>query len=402
MHTVRGVGYVLRERDELPAPADAARCGAAVGDRRRARLRRSRYLVVRDTLRGADRRRAARRRAALRGAVARRGARRAGPPTASASIPAPAAGAALGLRRRSLDAAGEVVRRATPGRPTIPATRATIAAGRGRAGARRSRRPRRRRRRTCASARAAAGRRRRRSSRPLARRSTTARHAALGAACCWRWRDRRSRRLLARLVARPRPRRSPSSPTTAEHVAATRDLARRIDAHGDDEVGAPGARFNTMLEALERSRRRVGAAPARRRRLARAAHAAHQPAHEPRGAGAGDGPARARRGGGCASDLVEQIEELTALSPTSSSSRATRSRRRAVEDVRLDQLVGEARRARAPARAATSRFETDARADASSRACRPGSTARSPTCSTTRPSGARRAAWSRCACATAS
>ena len=40
----------------------------------------------------------------------------------------------------------------------------------------------------------------------------------------------------------------------AEHISATEDLARRIDARGDDEVGRMAARFNTMLDTLAASR----------------------------------------------------------------------------------------------------------------------------------------------------
>ena len=69
--------------------------------------------------------------------------------------------------------------------------------------------------------------------------------------------------------------------------------------------------FNTMLEALERVPAR--AAPARRRRLARAAHAAHLAAHEPRGAGSRRPARRGRPRRACARDLVAQLEELTAL-----------------------------------------------------------------------------------------
>ena len=47
---------------------------------------------------------------------------------------------------------------------------------------------------------------------------------------------------------------------TAEHVARTRDLSRRIRADGTDELSRLGASFNTMLEALadaERSQRQL-------------------------------------------------------------------------------------------------------------------------------------------------
>ena len=40
---------------------------------------------------------------------------------------------------------------------------------------------------------------------------------------------------------------------TAEHVARTQDLAQRIDAGGDDEIGRLGSSFNRMLEALDAS-----------------------------------------------------------------------------------------------------------------------------------------------------
>jgi two-component system, OmpR family, sensor histidine kinase MprB len=39
----------------------------------------------------------------------------------------------------------------------------------------------------------------------------------------------------------------------ADHVARTRDLSRRIDAGGDDDLSRLASSFNTMLEALERS-----------------------------------------------------------------------------------------------------------------------------------------------------
>ena len=68
----------------------------------------------------------------------------------------------------------------------------------------------------------------------------------------------------------------------AEHVARTRDLTRRIEREGDDELSRLAGAFNTMLEALDELPAR--AAPAGRGRVARAAHAAHLAAHQPRGA----------------------------------------------------------------------------------------------------------------------
>ena len=51
----------------------------------------------------------------------------------------------------------------------------------------------------------------------------------------------------------------------AEHVARTRDLTRRIEHEGDDELARLAAAFNTMLEALESSRARSGGSSRTRR-----------------------------------------------------------------------------------------------------------------------------------------
>ena len=59
--------------------------------------------------------------------------------------------------------------------------------------------------------------------------------------------------------------------TTAEHVATTRDLSRRIEANGDDEVSRLARSFNTMLEALERSQK------AQRQLVADASHELRTP-----------------------------------------------------------------------------------------------------------------------------
>jgi two-component system sensor histidine kinase MprB len=58
---------------------------------------------------------------------------------------------------------------------------------------------------------------------------------------------------------------------TAEHVARTRDLSRRIDAAGDDELARLAASFNTMLEALDDSQR------AQRQLVADASHELRTP-----------------------------------------------------------------------------------------------------------------------------
>jgi two-component system sensor histidine kinase MprB len=58
---------------------------------------------------------------------------------------------------------------------------------------------------------------------------------------------------------------------TAEHVARTRDLSRRIQAEGEDELARLAASFNTMLEALEDSQR------AQRQLVADASHELRTP-----------------------------------------------------------------------------------------------------------------------------
>ena len=57
----------------------------------------------------------------------------------------------------------------------------------------------------------------------------------------------------------------------AEHVARTRDLTRRIEREGDDELSRLAGAFNTMLEALDESQR------AQRRLVADASHELRTP-----------------------------------------------------------------------------------------------------------------------------
>jgi two-component system sensor histidine kinase MprB len=61
--------------------------------------------------------------------------------------------------------------------------------------------------------------------------------------------------VLSRLATRTAIRPVANLTETAEHVASTRDLSRRIATQGDDEVSRLATSFNTMLEALERSQR---------------------------------------------------------------------------------------------------------------------------------------------------
>ena len=167
----------------------------------------------------------------------------------------------------------------------------------------------------------------------------------------------------------------------AEHIEATGDLGRRVDAGGDDEVGRMAARFNAMLARLQTSQ--APAAPARGRRLARAAHAGdalRTNVEVLRDAPAmGDADRHA-----LLDDVVEQAEELGNLVADLIALARDGETPPATEDVRLDELVAEAVvRARrhapgCPSPCAPSRAWSAPRPTASG--------ARSTTCSTTPPS----------------
>jgi len=98
---------------------------------------------------------------------------------------------------------------------------------------------------------------------------------------------------------------------TAEHVARTRDLSRRIEAGGGDELGRLASSFNTMLGALERS---MGA---QRQLVSDASHELRTPLTSLRTnievlAGAnGSLPDEERRR--MLGDVAGQLDELTAL-----------------------------------------------------------------------------------------
>ncbi|MBA3747045.1 MAG: HAMP domain-containing histidine kinase, partial [Solirubrobacterales bacterium] len=64
----------------------------------------------------------------------------------------------------------------------------------------------------------------------------------------------------------------------AEHIIETEDLGRRIEVPGDDEVGRMAARFNTMLDTLEGSRKALDASvDAQRQLVADASHELRTP-----------------------------------------------------------------------------------------------------------------------------
>jgi two-component system sensor histidine kinase MprB len=77
--------------------------------------------------------------------------------------------------------------------------------------------------------------------------------------------------LLGRLATRAAVKPVAELTETAEHVARTRDLTRRIAADGDDELSRLATSFNTMLEALEDSQR------AQRQLVADASHELRTP-----------------------------------------------------------------------------------------------------------------------------
>ena len=133
----------------------------------------------------------------------------------------------------------------------------------------------------------------------------------------------------------------------AEHITATEDLARRVDARGDDEVGRMAARFNTMLDTLEGSRAALDdSVEAQRRLVADASHELRTPVTSLRtnvevllGRRRAARRAARRR---LLEDVREQTEELSALITDVIELARGEEPLSGVEDVRLD----DARRAR--------------------------------------------------------
>jgi two-component system sensor histidine kinase MprB len=114
---------------------------------------------------------------------------------------------------------------------------------------------------------------------------------------------------LARLATRAAVKPVADLTDAAEHVARTRDLTRRIERDGDDELSRLAGAFNTMLEALDDSQR------AQRRLVADASHELRTPLTSLRTnlevlARGGLAPADHER---LRADLIAQLEELTLL-----------------------------------------------------------------------------------------
>ena len=141
---------------------------------------------------------------------------------------------------------------------------------------------------------------------------------------------------------------------TAEHVAETRELTRRIEASGSDELGRLAAAFNTMLAALESS------LAAQRQLVADASHELRTPITSLRTnieLLARDDGVPAEERARILSDVVGQLEELSVLVGDVVDLARGAEPEALVEDVRLDRLVADAVE-RARVHAPSVRFET--------------------------------------------
>ncbi len=132
----------------------------------------------------------------------------------------------------------------------------------------------------------------------------------------------------------------------AEHITQTQDLGRRIEVPGDDEVGRMAARFNTMLDTLESSRRALDASVhAQRQLVADASHELRTPVTSLRTnievlLIGGDLPEDDRRR--LLEDVRAETEELGALITDVIELARGDEPLSGVEEVQLDALVGEA------------------------------------------------------------
>jgi two-component system, OmpR family, sensor histidine kinase MprB len=159
---------------------------------------------------------------------------------------------------------------------------------------------------------------------------------------------------LGRLVARAALRPVTRLTDAAEHVARTRDLGRRMEAAGSDELSRLGASFNAMLEALSSSQR------AQRQLVADASHELRTPLTSLRTnvevlAEADSLPPEDRKR--LLRDVVAQLDELTVLVSGLVDLARGDEPELTTEEVRLDLLVVDAVE-RAKRHAPDKRFET--------------------------------------------
>jgi len=148
----------------------------------------------------------------------------------------------------------------------------------------------------------------------------------------------------------------------AEHITHTEDLGRRIEVPGDDEVGRMAARFNTMLDTLEGSRRALDhSVLAQRQLVADASHELRTPVTSLRTnievlLAGGELPPDDRRR--LLEDVRAETEELSALITDVIELARGDEPPSDVEEVQLDALVEEAI-ARAQRRRPAMRFEAE-------------------------------------------
>ncbi len=141
--------------------------------------------------------------------------------------------------------------------------------------------------------------------------------------------------LVARAALRPVRRLS----ETAEHVRATRDLSRRIDVTGHDELSRLATTFNAMLASLDEAAQR------QRQLVQDASHELRTPLTSLRTnieVLASDPVMTSEERDQLLTDVVEQLTEMTALVAELTELARGEEHQLALEDVRLDLVTNEA------------------------------------------------------------